>query len=228
MLRAVQGSLGSREQAPADLNDALRATVTVARNQFRYVAEAELEFEDVPLVVCNIGDLNQVFQNLVVNAADAIQETGRQGTITIGTRVVEEEVVSVSDTGAGVPKHLTKQAFFTTKGVGRGTGQSLALVGVIVDRHGGSVSLDSGPGVDKVHRVEDPMVMSTSGTGLGLFIARQLTQAMHGEFTAESSLGVGSRFTLTLPLVADEEPDSRPGPSPRSQPFNNVSTTSED
>lgn len=141
---------GTSSQSPADLNEALRATLTVARNQFRYHADAHLELEDIPAIVCEIADLNQVFLNVVVNAADAIEETGRHGTITVRTRCEGDEVlIEVADTGIGVPEHLQRQIFepfFTTKQVGRGTGQGLALVGAVVERHGGRVSIDSEPG----------------------------------------------------------------------------------
>jgi signal transduction histidine kinase len=160
---------GSTEQSPADLNEALCATVTVARNQFRYIAEAELDLGPLPPVVCNIGDLNQVFLNLVVNAADAIEETGEFGRITISTRVDGDDVVvSVGDTGVGVPEALKRQIFepfFTTKQVGRGTGQGLALVRAIVDKHAGAVSVESVPGFGTTFDVRLPIHGTTTATG---------------------------------------------------------------
>ncbi|QBX56745.1 GHKL domain-containing protein [Nocardioides seonyuensis] len=160
---------GSREQSPANLNEALRATVTVAQNQFRYFADVELDFEDLPPVVCNLGDLNQVFLNLVVNAADAIEETGRHGKITIATRTDDDDVVvSVSDTGGGMPEHLKLQIFepfFTTKEVGRGTGQGLALVRAIVNKHEGTISVDSHQGIGTTFEIRLPIQGCTAQEG---------------------------------------------------------------
>ena len=160
---------GSLEQSPANLNEALRATVTVAQNQFRYFADVELDFADLPPVMCNLGDLNQVFLNLVVNAADAIEETERHGRITIATRVDDEDVlVSVSDTGGGMPEHLKLQIFepfFTTKEVGRGTGQGLALVRAIVHKHAGTISVDSQQGIGTTFEIRLPIQGCTAQEG---------------------------------------------------------------
>jgi signal transduction histidine kinase len=142
----------SKEMAAADLNRALLSTLTVARNELKYVADVETEFGDLPLVVCNIGDLNQVFLNLLVNAAHAIAEsvkgTGQKGKIRI--RTVSEGstvLVTISDTGCGIPEaNRTKvfDPFFTTKEVGRGTGQGLAIArSVVVERHKGTLTFES-------------------------------------------------------------------------------------
>lgn len=152
---------GTGAQAPADLNAALRATMTVARNQFRYLADARLQLTELPPVTCNLSDLNQVFLNIVINAADAIEETGVHGTITVHTRRDgDEAVIAISDTGVGVPEHLQRQIFepfFTTKQVGRGTGQGLALVRAVVDRHHGRISLTSEPGVGTTFTLRLPI-----------------------------------------------------------------------
>jgi signal transduction histidine kinase len=154
---------GTSGQAPADLNEALRATMTVARNQIRYIADAVLDLGDVPPVVCNIADLNQVFLNMVVNAADAIQEKGDHGTITVVSRRDGDEVmITISDTGAGIPRDLQRrifEPFFTTKKVGRGTGQGLALArAVICDQHGGTLTLTSEPGAGTTFTIRLPVV----------------------------------------------------------------------
>jgi two-component system, NtrC family, sensor kinase len=103
-------------------------------------------------VVCNIGDLNQVFLNLLVNAAHAIDEstkgTGQKGQIHVRTVAEGSTVlVTVSDTGCGIPEaNRTKvfDPFFTTKEVGRGTGQGLAIArAVVADRHKGALSFES-------------------------------------------------------------------------------------
>ena len=139
---------GHKEQVPADLNEALAATVTVTRHQISGVADLSLELADLPPVRCNIADLNQVFLNLIVNAADAVEETGQRGVITVATAVDGEDVtVRISDTGGGIPDDVRPKIFdpfFTTKDVGRGSGQGLPLArGIIQDGHGGSLAVES-------------------------------------------------------------------------------------
>jgi PAS domain S-box-containing protein len=141
-----------KEMAAADLNHAILSTLTVARNELKYVADVETEFGDLPMVVCNIGDINQVFLNLLVNAAHAIDEkvrgTAERGTIRVRTLSEGETIcVSIADTGCGIPEaHRAKifDPFFTTKEVGRGTGQGLAIArSVVVDRHKGTLTFES-------------------------------------------------------------------------------------
>ena len=141
-----------KERAAADINAALLSTLTVARNELKYVAEVETEFGALPLTVCNIGELNQVFLNLLVNAAHAIGEvvngTGQKGVIRVRTSVEEDAVlISIADTGGGIPEDIRDKIFdpfFTTKGLGRGTGQGLAIArSVVVERHGGTLTFAS-------------------------------------------------------------------------------------
>jgi two-component system NtrC family sensor kinase len=139
---------GHQQQVPADLNEAVGATLTVTRHQTNDVADLSLQLSQLPPVRCNIADLNQVFLNLIVNAADAIEETGERGLITVSTAVDGEDVViQIGDTGGGIPDDVRARMFdpfFTTKDVGRGSGQGLALVrGVVQEGHGGSVTVDS-------------------------------------------------------------------------------------
>lgn len=152
---------GAGGQAEADLNEALRATITVARNQFRYIADAHLDLGELPPVVCNIGDLNQVFLNMVINAADAIEEKGEHGQITVRTATDgDDAVITIADTGTGIPESLRRQIFepfFTTKSVGHGTGQGLALVRGVIERHAGSIALDSEPGVGSTFTIRLPI-----------------------------------------------------------------------
>jgi two-component system NtrC family sensor kinase len=153
---------GHTEQVPADLNEALEATVTVIRHQVSGVADLRLELADLPPVRCNIAELNQVFLNLVVNAADAIEETGRRGVITVATAVDGDDViVRISDTGGGIPDDVRQKIFdpfFTTKDVGRGSGQGLALArGVVHEGHGGSLTLDSVLGQGTTFSVRIPV-----------------------------------------------------------------------
>jgi PAS domain S-box-containing protein len=146
---------GQIQMAPIDLNRAIQNTLTIARGEYKYVAEIELDLGDLPPVTCYINDINQVVLNLVVNAAHAIDEvvkgTDRKGTITVRTRLDGDHVlVCISDTGAGIPAALAPhvfEPFFTTKEVGKGTGQGLALAWQIVHvKHGGQIRFESRPG----------------------------------------------------------------------------------
>ncbi len=132
----------------ADLNQALRTTLTVCRNEYRHVADIETDLREVPGVWCHIGDLNQAFLNLIVNAAHAIQEAGRgKGRIRVATRRDERMVViTVADTGCGIPDSLRQRIFdpfFTTKPIGKGTGQGLAIVRAVIDQHCGDILVES-------------------------------------------------------------------------------------
>ena len=145
---------GGTEKQTIDLNHAIQNTITVCRNEWKYVAEISLDLDPtLPLVPCLPGDFNQVILNLVVNAAHAIADTmnngeKRKGTIGISTRLDENWVeVRISDTGTGIPEqHRPKifTPFFTTKGVGKGTGQGLAIShSVIVGKHGGTINFET-------------------------------------------------------------------------------------
>ena len=142
---------GRTDKAAADINRALANTLIVARNEFKYVAEAKTDFGELPPVVCCTGEMSQVFLNLVVNAAHAIAEltgnTGQKGLITIRTRRDgNQAVITISDTGCGIPPSIRDKIFdpfFTTKPVGRGSGQGLAIArSVVVDKHHGSLTLE--------------------------------------------------------------------------------------
>jgi signal transduction histidine kinase len=145
------------EMSPVDLNHAIESTVTVCRNEWKYVAEMELELDpSLPPVCCQAGEINQVILNLTVNAAHAIQEklgnsSDAKGTITISTEPVGESVeIRISDTGCGIPRDIQQKVFdlfFTTKPAGRGTGQGLAIArAAVVEKHGGSIDMVSEPG----------------------------------------------------------------------------------
>lgn len=153
---------GNKEQVPADLNEALEATLTVTRHQVSSVADLDVELAQLPPVRCNIADLNQVFLNLIVNAADAISETGSPGVIRVSTRVDGDHVlVCIADTGTGIPDDVRKRMFdpfFTTKDVGRGSGQGLPLVRAVVhEGHGGVLTVDSTVGSGSTFTVRLPI-----------------------------------------------------------------------
>lgn len=141
-------------KSPADINRALETTLTVASNEYKYIARIEKDLQILPNIHCFLGDLNQVFLNLLVNAAHAIDESNvEDGVITVKTWQENEAInISISDNGTGIPEsiqHRVFDPFFTTKDVGRGTGQGLAISHkIIVDRHGGKLLLhtESGKG----------------------------------------------------------------------------------
>lgn len=139
------------EREPADINAAIRRTTVVATNEYRYDADLELDLATLPPVTCNIGELQQVVLNLIVNAAHAIADAGRgRGVIRIATSVDDKDVtISIADTGCGIPATIQKRIFdpfFTTKTVGRGTGQGLAIARMLMKKQGGSIRFETTPG----------------------------------------------------------------------------------
>ena len=163
---------GGREKV--DLNRAIESTVTVARNEWKYVAEMELDLEEgLPLVPCYVGEFNQVILNLVINAAHAIGEVvgdgdGGKGKIEVSTRRDGEWVeVRVKDTGGGIPEEIRERVFdpfFTTKGVGKGTGQGLAIArSVVVDKHGGEIDFESEVGKGTTFIIRLPLNVEDEG-----------------------------------------------------------------
>jgi signal transduction histidine kinase len=154
------------EMKRIDLNRAVETTLAIARNEYTSVAEVETDLGELPLVNCHGGELNQVLLNLIVNAAhtieDAVRHTSKKGRITIRThRAGDYAVVSVSDTGAGIPLDIRNRVFdpfFTTKEVGKGTGQGLAIArSVIVKRHGGEISFETELGRGTTFLVKVPI-----------------------------------------------------------------------
>ncbi len=141
-----------REMSTVDLNQAIGSTLTIARNEYKYVADVETQFGDLPPVRCHAGDVNQAILNLVVNAAhavaDAVRGTDRKGRIVVRTaRDGDEVIVTVRDTGTGIPAAIRDrifEPFFTTKAIGKGTGQGLAIArSVVVEKHGGELTFES-------------------------------------------------------------------------------------
>jgi len=154
-----------KEMVATDLNRALQATLEVARNEYKYVADVELALADLPLVTCHAGDVNQVFLNVIVNAAHAIgdvmERTGRRGLIRVESAPEGEQVrVSISDTGGGIPAEAQPhifEPFFTTKPVGRGTGQGLAIARSVVEAHRGTIRFESRAGEGTTFHVRLPV-----------------------------------------------------------------------
>ncbi len=144
----------TKEKSLLDLNRAIAGTITVARNEWKYVAELKTDFDpSLPPVSCHPGEFNQVILNLIVNAAHAIGDVASQGgpkkgTITVRTlKCAEWAEIRIEDTGTGIPEKLRTRIFdpfFTTKEIGKGTGQGLAIArSVIVDKHGGTLHFET-------------------------------------------------------------------------------------
>ena len=142
---------GSDTKTRVDLNRAIESTVTVCRNEWKYVADLELDLApDLPFVPCLPGEFNQAILNLVINAAHAIEAEGgkTKGLIRIRTRLAADLVeIQIQDTGCGIPEAIRTRVFdpfFTTKPVGKGSGQGLSIVhSVVVDKHKGSILVES-------------------------------------------------------------------------------------
>jgi PAS domain S-box-containing protein len=158
----------AREKTATDLNRAIQSTITVASNEWKYVAEVEMDLDgNLPAVHCSPAEFNQVVLNMVVNAAHAIGDVvgdgaNGKGKIRVRTRPDGEwAVVEISDSGCGMPPHIQQRIFdpfFTTKEVGKGTGQGLAIAhNVIVDKHGGTIKVSSAPGKGTTFTIRLPI-----------------------------------------------------------------------
>jgi signal transduction histidine kinase len=155
------------ELQQTDLNHAIANTVTVARNEWKYVAEVGLDLApDLPLVRCFPSQINQVVLNLVVNAAHAVAErvagSTDKGAIRVSTRCDGTHVtIAVEDDGIGIPKAIRNRIFdpfFTTKNPGKGTGQGLAIVHrIVVEHHNGAIRVESEPGRGARFEIELPL-----------------------------------------------------------------------
>ena len=134
----------SAEWQLADLHAGLESTLNVVWNEIKYKAQVVREFGTLPQIECRPSQLNQVFMNVLVNAAQAIPE---RGTITLRSGCSGDEVwISISDTGKGIPPDVASKIFdpfFTTKPVGQGTGLGLSVSYGIVQKHGGRIDVQS-------------------------------------------------------------------------------------
>ncbi|MDA8094440.1 MAG: ATP-binding protein [Betaproteobacteria bacterium] len=150
----------------ADLHKGLDSTLNIVWNELKYKAEVVKAYGDLPDVECLPSQLNQVFMNLLVNAAHAIEE---RGTIAVKTGVDGAQVwVEVADTGKGIaPEYMNRifDPFFTTKPVGKGTGLGLAVSYSIVQKHHGRIDVDSHLGRGSAFRVWLPVRHAQSGNG---------------------------------------------------------------
>jgi signal transduction histidine kinase len=155
-----------REMSRSDLNRALLNTLTVTANEYRSVADVKTELAELPFVLCILGELNQVFLSLIVNAAqaiaDVVKDSGAKGHILVRSVLEGDRVrIEIHDTGCGIPEAIRDRIFdpfFTTKEVGSGSGQGLAIAhSVVVDKHGGSLTFDSTVGKGSVFTIRLPI-----------------------------------------------------------------------
>ena len=148
----------STEWQIADLHAGLDSTLNIAHNELKYKTTIVKEYGDMPQVECIASQINQVFMNLLVNAAHAIET---RGTITIRSGQTSDMVwIEISDTGKGMPPEVQKRVFepfFTTKPVGKGTGLGLSLAYGIVQKHHGHIEVESEVGKGTRFRIQLPI-----------------------------------------------------------------------
>ena len=146
-----------------NVNDGLDKTLLIAKNRLKNHVSVHKHYGDVPPIQCSPSQINQIFLNLLTNAADAIEESGD---IVIRTLVEDNRVrISFADTGSGIPKELLakiRDPFFTTKEVGKGTGLGLSIVDQIVSSHGGELLIESEPGKGTTVTIVLPIVATLS------------------------------------------------------------------
>jgi DNA-binding response OmpR family regulator len=164
---------GSEEKQLIDVNRAIDSTLTVSRNQWKYVADVATEFDrELPLVPCIPAAFNQVILNLVVNAAEAIGEvvgdgSQQKGKITVRTRRDGDWAeIQIADTGRGIPAAIRSRVFepfFTTKELGKGTGQGLAIAhATVVEKHGGTLNFQTAPGEGTTFIIRMPLAQRSA------------------------------------------------------------------
>ncbi len=170
---------GSEDKTRVDIAEAIKNIATVTRNKWKYVAELKMNFDpQLPLVPCLPGEFNQVIMNLIINAADAIREAAGagsedKGTISISTQFADDWVeIRVSDTGCGIPESIRNDIFnpfFTTKDIGKGTGQGLAISHAIVkNKHGGEITFETATGKGTTFIVRLPVNPASDEAEMGM------------------------------------------------------------
>jgi signal transduction histidine kinase len=154
-----------KEMMAVDLNQSIMTTLAIARNEYKYLATVDTDLGPLPPVTCHGGDVNQVILNLIVNASHAIGDTV-QGTDKLGHILVRSwverdyAIISIKDTGGGIPLEIRSRIydpFFTTKAVGKGTGQGLAIARSVVEKHGGELTFESEMGVGTTFYIKLPV-----------------------------------------------------------------------
>ena len=157
----------SQNKQVVNLHEVLNSVLTITRNSYKYIATVETDFaDDVTNIECYANQLNQVFLNLIINAVHAIEENqSNPGLIRIVTRKTGNTVeILIQDNGAGIPKAIQEKVFnifFTTKPVGKGTGQGLSLAhSIIVDKHQGKLFFESEVGRGTTFHIQLPIKLS--------------------------------------------------------------------
>jgi PAS domain S-box-containing protein len=164
----------NKEKHAANINQGIETTVIISRNEWKYVADLETDLDaNLPLVLCEIDEINQVILNMIINASHAIQEHAakggpKPGKIMIQTRHDgEHALISIKDSGYGIqPANLSRifDPFFTTKEVGKGTGQGLSLAhNIIVNEHKGRISVESEVGKGTIFTIQLPIADAEKG-----------------------------------------------------------------
>ncbi len=154
------------EVQPANLNAALESTLNVVWNELKYKADIVRELGDLPDIVCVPAQINQVFMNLLVNAAQAIPQ---HGTITLRSGVTQDHAwFEIEDNGCGMSEAVQKrifEPFYTTKPVGKGTGLGLSIsYDIIVKKHHGQMDVRSTPGKGTCFRISLPLLSDAMPT----------------------------------------------------------------
>lgn len=152
------------EHKMADISSGLESTIKIVWNELKYKTTLKKEYGDIPMTRCNPGQLNQVFMNILINAAHAIED---HGVITVKTWSEKENIfVSIADTGCGMPEDKVGrifEPFFTTKEIGKGTGLGLSIAYDIIKKHNGDISVKSEVGKGTKFTIRIPVVEDSSG-----------------------------------------------------------------
>ena len=150
-----------------NLNDGLDSALMIAQNTLKHKVEVIKKYGDIPPIACALSQINQVFLNLLVNAAQAIEEWGM---ITLTTMAKGDHVeVTIEDDGSGIPTEALPhifEPFFTTKDVGEGTGLGLAISYQIIEQHGGTISAQSEVGQGTRFTISLPAAVKSSPSGV--------------------------------------------------------------
>ncbi len=146
------------EYSLADLNKTMESTLNIVWNELKYKAAVKKEYGDMPMTLCNAGQLGQVFMNILLNAAQSIEEFGEIAVRTF--RDGKDACVTISDTGCGIPEDQLGrifEPFYTTKEIGKGTGLGLSIVYDIVKKHEGDIEVTSEPGKGTTFIIKVPI-----------------------------------------------------------------------
>ncbi|MEO8551059.1 MAG: HAMP domain-containing sensor histidine kinase, partial [Kofleriaceae bacterium] len=161
------------DRTTVELSDVLGNVLVAAREEYTKICDVAGELFELPRVVGNRSELRLVFKSLLENAARAIDDSGKRGTITVGARLEADHVVlAFADTGIGIApevRHLVFEPFFTTRAVGQARGQGLAVSRAVIAKYGGTLSFESQVGVGSTFTIRLPSAATGKVTvGLGV------------------------------------------------------------